>query len=97
MTSFFGSTGVGDGVDVTSTTSVSITIFVASTVTNTFSLSDTVGSGTSFCVELVGVAVEGGVRQAFEAKRMRTIAVSDKSLVLRTTVLEVFLFRKVKR
>lgn len=97
MTNSFGSTGVGDGVDVTSTTSVSITILVASTVTNTFSLLDNVGSGLPFAVELVGVAVEGGVRQAFEAKRMRIVAVSDKSLVLRTTVMNVSLFRKVKR
>ncbi len=96
MTSSFGSTGVGDGVDVTSTTSVSITIFVDSTVTNTLSLMDTVGSRLPFGVELVCVAAEGGVRQAFEAKRMRIIAVSDKSLVLRTTVLVVSLFRKVK-
>ncbi len=97
MTSFFGSTGVGDGVDVTSTTSVSITIFVASTVTNTFSLSANVGSGLPFGIDFVDVALEDGVRQAFEAKRMRIIAVSDKSLVLRTTVLDVSLFRKVKR
>ena len=97
MTKSFGNTGVGDGVDVTSTTSVSITILVASTVTNTFSLSDNVGSGLLFGIEPIGVAVEGGVRQAFETKRMRIIAVSDKSLVLRTTVLDVSLFRKVKR
>jgi hypothetical protein len=97
MTNSFGKTGVGDGVDVTSTTSVSITILVASTVTNTFSLLDNVGSGLPFAVELVGVAVEGGVLQAFKAIRMRIIAVIDKSLVLRTTVLDVSLFRKVKR